>query len=61
MNILSLSLFLNFIWAVLGLCCCQWLSLAAVSRGYFPVAGCGLLVAVASFVPEQGLWVYRLQ
>ena len=57
---LSLSL-LNFIWAVLGLCCCQWLSLAAVSQGYFPVAGCGLLVSVATFVVEQGLWAYRLQ
>ena len=57
---LSLSL-LNFTWAVLGLCCCQWLSLAALSQGYFPVAGCGLLVSVATFVVEQGLRAYRLQ
>ena len=41
--------------AVLGLCCCMGFSLVTVYRDYSLVAGCGLLIAVASLVAELGL------
>ena len=34
---------------------CPFESLVVVSRGHFPVAGCGRLTAVASLVSEHGL------
>ena len=42
-------------WAVLGLSCCTGFSPVATSRGYSPVAGHGLLIAVASLTAEHGL------
>ena len=50
--------FINFFFkvlAVLGLHCCTGCSLVAASGGYSLVAACRLLIAVASFVAEQGL------
>ena len=41
--------------AVLGLCSCAGFSLEAASRGYFLIAVCRLLIAVASLVAEQWL------
>ena len=41
--------------AALGLGRAHGLSLAAVSRGYSPVAVCGLLIAAASPVAEHRL------
>ena len=40
---------------MLGVCCCPGFSLVAVSGGYSLVAVHGLLIAVASLVPEHGL------
>ena len=40
---------------MLGLCCCEGVSLAAVSRGYSLVVVHGLLTVVASFAVEHGL------
>ena len=39
----------------LGLCCCQGLSLLAVSGGYSLVAAHGILIAVAPLVAEHML------
>lgn len=41
--------------AALGLRCCAGFSLVAESGGYSTVAGCGLLMAVDSFVAGLGL------
>ena len=40
---------------MLGLHCCLGFSLVAESRGYSPVAVCGLLIAAASLVVEHRL------
>ena len=47
--------FLSVFLAVLGLCCCGGFSLVEASRGYSLVAVCGLLIAAASLIVEQGL------
>ena len=45
---------LLFYMAVLGLCCFAGFSLVVESGGYSSLAVCGLLIAVASLVVEQG-------
>ena len=47
--------FVYLVLAALGLCCCVWLSLVAVSWGHSPAAVCGLLIAAAALVMEHGL------
>ena len=49
---LSLKKICLFIFGCVGAC---ELSLVVVSRGYFLVAVCGLLLAVASLVADHGL------
>ena len=44
-----------FIFGCAGSLFVQGLSLVVASRGYSLVAGCGLLMAVASLVVEHGL------
>ena len=48
--------FLFFFLTVLGLCCHRGFSLVVASTGYSVVVVCGLLIVVASFVAEHGLW-----
>ena len=45
----------DFFLAVLCLSCCKGFSLVAVARSYSPVAVHGLLIVVASLVPEYEL------
>ena len=52
-NLFLINLFILFL-AVLGLHCCVWVSLVAVS-GSYSVAVHGLLIAVAFLVVEHGL------
>ena len=47
--------FFFFFLAVFCLSCCKGFSLVAVARGYSPVAVHGLLIVVASLVPEYEL------
>ena len=42
--------------ATLGLGCCSWASLVAVSGDYSPAAARGLFTAVASLTVEHKLW-----
>ena len=49
------SLLIYLLLAVLCLCCFTDLSLFVASRGYIPVAGHRLLIAVASLVAEHRL------
>ena len=49
-------LFCFFFFTVLGLCCHRGFSLVVASTGYSVVVVCGLLIVVASFVAEHGLW-----
>ena len=51
-----LNSFIYLFMAVLGLHCCPGFSLVEASGGSSLVAVCGLLIAVASLVDEQGLW-----
>ena len=50
------NLFIYF-WLCWFFVAVQGLSLVVASRGYSLVAGCGLLIAVASLVAEHGLWL----
>ena len=57
MNIATLAFFYLVIYlffAVLGLHYCKGFSLVAVSRGYFLIVVCGLLIVVACLVAEHG-------
>ena len=47
--------------AVLGLCCCTWLSLLLASGGCSLAAVRRLLIAAASLVAEHGLQICQLQ
>ena len=46
---------INLFLAVLGLRCCAWVFSGCDERGLLFVAVRGLLIAVASLVPEHGL------
>ena len=50
------DLIIYFIFVVLGLCCCTGFSLLSASGGSCLVVVCGLLIEVASFIVEHGLW-----
>ena len=50
-----------FILTVLGLRCCLGFSLVVAIRGYSVVGVLGLVIAVASFVVEHGLWGAQAQ
>ena len=51
---LHVTLFIFLFLAVLSLCCCVGLSLVAGSSTSSLIVACGLLIAVASLVAEQG-------
>ena len=51
--------FLCLFLAVLGLRCSVDFSTVAANRGYSLVSVCSLLIAVASFAVEHGLWGAR--
>ena len=53
------AFFLSLFLAVLGLRCCKDFSLVLGSGAHSPVGVCGLLIVVAPFVAEQGLWGMR--
>ena len=48
-------------YSILGLRCFTGFPLVAASGGYSPLTVSGLLLAVASFLAEHGLWALGLQ
>ena len=56
MNVFSFFNFINFYFlSVLGLHCCARAFSSCGEQGLLFVAGCGLLIAVASLFVEHGL------
>ena len=52
---INLFIYLFLFLAVLGHLCCAWAFSSCGEWGLFFVAGCGLLIVVASLVAEHGL------